>query len=139
MRLEGFRRTVILAIAVAGLALLLPTVAAADDGEREVRRAGTCTASSRVTIRVEADDGKIEVELEIRTRARTRAWTIVLVHERRVAFQGLVRPRSDRRAIRLRRTVPDWFGRDTIVARATGPGVESCRVAVTVESFGPHA
>jgi hypothetical protein len=132
MRLGRFLPTVVAVLALAILALLLPTAAVADDGEREVRRAGTCTGSSRVTIRLEADDGKIEVEVEIRTRARTRAWRVVLVHERRVAFHGLVRPRSGGRSIRLRRTLPDWFGRNTIVARANGPGVESCRVAATV-------
>ena len=118
--------------AVACLALGLPTVAAADDGEREVRRAGTCTGSSRATIRLEADDGRIDLEFEVRTRTTTRAWRVVLVHERRVVFQGLVRPRGGGRAIRLRRTVPDWFGKDTIVVRATGPGVETCRATATV-------
>jgi hypothetical protein len=132
MRLEGSGRTALLAVAVACLALCLPTVAAADDGEREVRRAGTCTGSSRATIRLEADDGRIEIEFEVRKRASTRAWRVVLLHERRVAFQGLVKPRSGGRAIRLRTTVPDWFGMDTIVVRATGPGVETCRATATV-------
>lgn len=132
MRLEGFRRTVLAAVLVACVALLLPAVATADDGEREVRRAGTCTGSSRVTIRLEAEDGEIELRLEIRTRSRTRSWRVVLLHERRVAFQGPVRPRSGGRSIRLRRTLPDWFGRDVIVVRATGPRIETCRVAATV-------
>lgn len=113
-------------------AMLLPTVAAADDGEREVRRAGTCTGSSRATIRLEVDDGSIDVEFEVRTASATKAWRVVLLHERRVAFQGLLRPRGGGRSIRLRRTVPDWFGRDTLVVRATGPGIETCRVSATV-------
>lgn len=114
------------------LALLLPTVAAADDGEREVRRAGTCTASSTATIRLEADDGKIDVEFEVRTRSATKQWRVVLLHERRVAFQGQVKPRSGGRSIRLRRTLPDWFGKDTVVIRATGPGIETCRATATI-------
>jgi hypothetical protein len=131
MRLERSGRMV-LGAAVACLTLGLPTVATADDGEREVRRAGTCTGSSRATIRLEADDGKIDVEFEVRTRTGTRAWRVVLLHERRVAFQGLIRPRSDGRSSRLRKTVPDWFGTDTIVVRATGPGIETCRATATV-------
>ena len=120
------------ALVVCG-ALLLPTVAAADDGEQEVRRAGTCTGSSTATIRLEADDGKIEIEFEVvRKRPSTRAWRVVLLHERRVAFQGLVKPRSGGRTIRLHTTVPDWFGKDTIVVRATGPGIETCRATATV-------
>ena len=119
------------ALATCG-ALLLPTVAAAGDGEREVRRTGTCTGSSAATIRLEADDGKIAVEFEVRTRRSTRAWRVILLHERRVAFQGLVKPRSGGRTIRLRASVPDWFGKDTIVVRATGPGIETCRATATV-------
>lgn len=119
------------ALVVCG-ALLLPTVAAADDGEQEVRRAGTCTGSSAATIRLDADDGKIEIEFEVRKRPSTRAWRVVLLHERRVAFQGFVKPRSGGRTIRLRTTVPDWFGKDTIVVRATGPGIETCRATATV-------
>jgi hypothetical protein len=132
MRLERPGRFVLGAVTVVCLALTLPTVAAADDGDREVRKAGTCTASSRATIRLEADDGKIEVEFEIRTRSRTRAWRVVLLHERRVAFQGLLRPRGGGRSIRLRRTLPDWFGRDEIVVRATAPRLEACRVTATI-------
>lgn len=132
MRFERSGRTLLVAVAVACLALSAPIAAAADDGDREVRRAGTCTGTSRATIRLEADDGKIEVEFEIRTRARTRAWRVVLVHERRVAFHGLVRPRSGGRSVRLRRAVPDWFGRDAIVVRATGPGIETCRATATL-------
>jgi hypothetical protein len=132
MRLERSGRMALLAAVVTSLALGLPSVAAADDGEREVRRVGTCTGSSRATMRLEADDGRIEVEFEIRTRSTTRAWRVVLLHERRVAFHGLVRPRSGGRSVRLRRTVPDWFGRDTIVVRATGPGVETCRAIATI-------
>jgi hypothetical protein len=132
MRLEGSGRMALVAVLAVCLALLLPTVATAGDGDREVRRAGTCTGSSRATIRLEADDDTIEVELEIRTRSKTKAWRVVLLHERKVAFQGLVRPRSGGRAVRLRRTVPDWFGPDTIVVRATGPGVETCRATATV-------
>ena len=122
----------LLAALVVCSALLLPTVAAADDGEQEVRRAGTCTGSSTATIRLEADDGKIAIEFEVRKRPSTRAWRVVLLHERRVAFQGLVKPRSGGRTIRLRTTVPDWFGKDTIVVRATGPGIETCRATATV-------
>ena len=113
-------------------ALTLPVVAAADDDRREVRRAGTCTGSSRASIRLKADDGDIQVEFEIATRSTTGTWTVVLVHERRVAFRGPIRPRGGGRSVRLRRTVADWFGRDTIVVRAAGPGVETCRATATV-------
>lgn len=132
MRFERAGRMVLLAAIVAFCAIAFPGVAAADDGDREVRRSGTCTGSSRSVIRVRADDGEIRVEFEITTRSSTRTWRVVLLHERRVAFQGPVRPRSGGRSVRLRRTLPDWFGRDTIVVRASGPGIETCRVSATV-------
>ena len=132
MRFESSGRLALVTALVTCLALLLPTVAAADDDEREVRRAGTCTASSTATVRLEADDGEIDVEFEVGTRSATRQWRVVLLHERRVAFQGSVKPRSGGRSIRLRRTLPDWFGKDTIVVRATGPGIETCRAAATI-------
>jgi hypothetical protein len=131
MKLEIPRMARVAAL-VACLALLLPTVAAADDGEREVRRAGTCTMSNRATLHLEADDGTIGVEFEIRTPSPTRSWRVVVVHERRIAFRGLLRPRGGGRSLRLRRTVPDWFGTDTIVVRATGPGIQACRAAATI-------
>jgi hypothetical protein len=57
---------------------------------------------------------------------------VILLHERRIAFRGVVRSRDDSRTVRLRRTIDDWFGRDSIVVRASGPRLESCRVSATV-------
>jgi hypothetical protein len=34
--------------------------------------------------------------------------------------------------LELRRTVPDWFGTDRIVIRATGPRGELCALAATL-------
>ena len=56
----------------------------------------------------------------------TRA--VVLLHERRIAFRGNLRTRSNG-SIELKRSVPDWFGVDDLVARASGPRGESCRVS----------
>lgn len=123
-------RPAVLLLALAAL-LALPAVASADD-DPQMRKVGSCTGTSRIVLELEADDGRIDVELEVRTRSRTRAWRVVLVHERRVVFQRFVRPRSGRRTVKLEMTVPDWFGRNTLVARATGPGLETCRVTATL-------
>ena len=48
------QRMLLLAAVAACAALSLPAVATADD-DKEVRKAGTCTASSRINIRVRAD------------------------------------------------------------------------------------
>lgn len=127
MKLHG--RLLLLAALVACAALVLPAVASADDGG-EVRKAGTCTASSRMTIRLRHDDDRIRVELEIRTRRKGSAWNVILLHERRIAFRGVIRSRGD--TVRLRRSIADWFGRDSIVVRASGLRLESCRVSAAV-------
>jgi hypothetical protein len=123
------RRLLLLAAFAAYAALVLPAVATADD-DGEVRKAGTCTASSRMTVRLRPDDDVLRVELEIRTRRQGSAWNVILLHERRTAFRGVIRSRSD--TVRLRRTIANWFGRDSIVVRASGPRLETCRVSAAV-------
>jgi hypothetical protein len=108
--------------------LALPLTAAADDGPDDVRRSGACSHSSEIELRVRSDDNVIRVELEIETSRRGSTWAVILLHERRIAFRGNLRSRSNG-AIELRRSVPDWFGVDSFVARASGPRGESCRVS----------
>jgi hypothetical protein len=126
MRFE--RRMLMLAAVAAGLALSVPTVAFAAD--REVRKAGSCTGSSRMEIRLRADDGKIRLELEIEARRAGAAWSVILLRERRIAFRGVVRARG--REAKVRRTFEDWFGRDSFVIRASGPRSETCRVSAAI-------
>ena len=124
------QRMLLLAAVAACAALSLPAVATADD-DTEVRKTGTCTASSRITIRVRADDDEIRIDLEIRARQRNTAWNVILLRERRTVFRGVIRSR-DSRTVKLRRTIDNWYGRDSIVVRASGPRLETCRVSATV-------
>ncbi len=124
------QRMLLLAAVAACAALSLPAVATADD-EKEVRKAGTCTASSRIAIRVRADGDEIRIDLEIRAQRRNTAWRVILLRERRTVFNGVIRSRDSRTA-KLRREIDDWFGRDSIVVRASGPRLETCRVSATV-------
>jgi hypothetical protein len=127
-----FRYFALLVLAVACAALASPLAAAADDDPRdEVRRTGTCTGSSEITLRLRVDDGAIRIELEIEPSRRGSKWRVILLHERRIAFRGTLRARGGG-SVELRRTVRDWFGTDTVVARATGPRAETCRVSATV-------
>jgi len=120
------------AVAALLAALVVPLAAAADDDPRdEVRRVGVCSRASDVELRLRADDGRIRVELEIETARRGARWSVIVLHERRTAFRGAIRTRSDG-SLELRRSVPDWFGTDTVVVRATGPRAETCRVAATL-------
>jgi hypothetical protein len=120
----------LLAALAGSAALSLPAVASADDGE--VRKAGSCTGSSRMDVRARADDGEIRVELEIEGRRRGASWSVILLRERRITFRGVIRARESSREARLRRTFADWFGRDSIVIRASGPLAETCRVSVSI-------
>jgi hypothetical protein len=120
-------------VAALALALVLPAGAVADDGDDggDARRAGSCTDASSVTLRLQARDDVIRVELELDSRPGSR-WTVILLHERRIVFQGVLRTGRSGGELRLRRSVPDWFGRDTLVARATGPRAASCRVSAAL-------
>jgi hypothetical protein len=128
MRFE--RNTLLLVAMAACAALSLPSVATADDGE--VRKAGSCTASSKMSVRLRADGEEIRVELEIESRQRGAAWNVILLRERRIAFRGVIRARVGSREARLRRTLDDWFGRDLIVIRASSPRAETCRVSAAI-------
>jgi hypothetical protein len=83
-----------------------------------------------VTLRLRARDDVIRVELELDSRPGSR-WTVILLHERRIVFRGVLRTGSGGE-LRLRRSVPDWFGRDTLVVRATGPRAATCRVSAAL-------
>jgi hypothetical protein len=130
---RSLRRLLPALAAALGLALVLPGAALADDGDdgRDVRRAGSCTDASSVTLRLRARDDLIRVELELDSRPGSR-WTVILLHERRIVFRGVLRTGRSGGELRLRRTVPDWFGRDTLVARATGPRAAICRVSAAL-------
>lgn len=121
-------RADLVALAALVAALALPVAAAADD---DVRRTGSCTRSSEIELELRADDGSIRVELEIETGLRRARWRVILLHERRTVFRGIVRTRSNG-SLELRRSVPDWFGTDTVVVRATGPRAETCRVSAAL-------
>lgn len=123
-------RMLVLAIALCGV-LVLPGVAVASDDEREVRRSGTCTGSSSVALRVRVDDDELELELEIETRQTAGRWQAIVLHDRRTAFRGIV-PRRNSRSVRLRRTLRNLYGRETITVRASGPRAETCRISVSV-------
>ena len=127
----GVRPFVVLALA-ALLALAAPVGARADDGD-DVRVERACSARSAVRLRVRVrDDDELRVEITVRTARRGTAWSVVVVHERRIAWRGTQRTGSSSGAFSRRLTLPDWPGRDTVGVRALGPGGEVCRASVTL-------
>jgi hypothetical protein len=115
--LAGLIAAVVLALAFAGGA------AASDDVETR----GTCSGGSRLQLRLKEDGGRIEAEAELRSAGRGARWSFVVLHERRLVARVSLRAPLGGGALRLRRTVADWFGTDTVVVRASRTG-ESCRV-----------
>jgi hypothetical protein len=122
----------LLVLLAALVSLVAPLDALARGTDDDVRVAGRCSRSSDVSLRVRADDGRLRVELRVDTNRARAAWQVVLLHDRRLAFRKTLRTGSSSRSLRVRRELPDWFGRDTVVARATGPRGETCRASATI-------
>jgi hypothetical protein len=113
-------------LTVAALALAAP--AAADDDAR-VRKA---CAGGTAELRLKADGDTIEVELRLSSR-RSGTWLVVLLHERTLVFQGTRRATgSSGYAWRVRRTIPDWPGSETVTASMRTSTTRTCRLAATI-------
>lgn len=123
------RRTVLALVLVL---LAAQPVAARPATDGEVRVEGMCGGRTTAELRAKSiDDGRLEVRFEVE-RATPGRWTIVLVHERRVAWRGSWRTTRSSRSYEVRRLLPDLAGADTVAARAWGPGGVTCRAAATI-------
>jgi hypothetical protein len=106
--------------------------APADDGGRiEARTRVACTRGTTSTMRLRAEKGEIRIDLELEHRRQAGPWLVVVLHERQIVARVTLRS-PGRGPVELRRTVPDFFGTDTILIRATGPRGETCRTSATV-------
>ena len=115
--------------------LAMPVAARADDGEDDddVRVERRCTGTSTVRLRVRERDGdRLRVDLAVRTARRGMPWTVVVVHERRLALRTTRRTSLTSRAFWVRLTLPEWDGRNSVSVRAIGPRGEVCRAVATL-------
>jgi hypothetical protein len=122
-------RRAVLATAAVAAALAFPVAASAgrvDDDEVRVR--GACSPGRAAELRVRADDGTLRVELRVVSRRAGEAWSVILLHERRIVARVRATTSSGG-ALRVRRSLPDLFGTDTVVARAAGPSGATCRAS----------
>ncbi len=129
------RLSLLLALAALIVALpLAPVARADDDADRDdVRVERSCARQSTIRLRVRAeDDDRLRVDLDVRSSRRGTTWTVSVVHERRLARSVTRRTSGSSRSFSVRFALPDWPGRDTVVARAVGPRGEVCLAAVTV-------
>ena len=126
------------ALAATALAAALVSLAVdvapgrADGGRTEARTGVRCTQGSTAAMRLRAEKGSIRIELELQHRRRAGSWRVVVLHERRIALRATLAGPRAAGDLELRRTVPDWFGTDRIVIRATGPQGELCTLAATL-------
>jgi hypothetical protein len=126
---RGVRHTVLLFLG----ALAFASPVFANDDDDHVSKVGVCTksSSSRLDLRRESSGpGKrIVVTFTVRARRSGVAWRVVLLHERRIVFRGTRRTRPPRASFVLQQTLDDWYGSETVAARATSPRGEVCRAS----------
>jgi hypothetical protein len=127
------RLRVLACVVLAGVGLVFVSQAAADGGHgTDVRVEGSCTGSTTSELRVRAEDGRLRIEFRINTKRPYRAWSLVILRERRIVFRRAVRSAHGGHAVDVRRTIDDWPGTDAIVARASARGGQSCVATVSV-------
>lgn len=114
------------------LALGAPVASASDDDDREVRVRSACAGGAVAELKLDSDDGRIDVELEVDQNRRGVSWRVVLVHERRVAWRGTARTAGSSGSFSIERRLRDLPGYDTVTARATGPRGAACRISATL-------
>jgi hypothetical protein len=101
-------------------------------GRGDVRVAAACGRGVAASLRLHADDGRIEVRFHLEQRRGRGAWRIAIVHEQRVAARATRRTTRSSDSFEVRRTVPDLPGSDSVAVHAWGPGGLGCRAAATL-------
>ena len=101
-------------------------------GGGEVRVTGVCGRDATASLRLRAEDGRIEVRFELRQRRGRGVWRIAIVHEQRVSSRVTKRTTRSDDSFELRRLLPDLPGSDTVVVHAWGPNGVGCRASATL-------
>lgn len=126
------------------VALVVGATARADRGDDDdalVTRSGKCTTSSTTRLDLRrrdhsghggGDDHRIDVTFVVDSRRNGVSWRVILLHERRIVWQGTLRTRAPKGILVFSGAVSDYYGSDAIAARATSPGGEVCRVSASL-------
>jgi hypothetical protein len=108
-------------------AVALPPVALAKDGD--VRRSGSCSASSAIKIKLSEEDGRIETEVEVDQNRNGVRWKLVVKRNGTRVAKTHATTRGPSGSFEVRRVISDGAGSDRVTARATSPSGETCTVA----------
>jgi len=103
-----------------------------DHGGGDVRVAANCGSGAAASLRLRAEDRRIEARFRLEQRRGRGAWRIAIVHEQRIASRVTKRTTRSDDSFEVRRTLPDLQGSDTVVVHAWGPRGVGCRAAATL-------
>jgi hypothetical protein len=135
------------ALAAVAIALAVPSPGAASDdeeGNESITRVSCMGGTAELRLEAEDDeehegdigigegDSGIAVELRVRVRRPVFSWRLVLLHERRIVYRGTRRSIGSGYSLRYARRVPEWLGRQTVVARLATASGRTCRLEATI-------
>lgn len=109
---------------VVAVAMLLPSLALAKDGD--VIRRGTCTGATTWKLKLSEEDGRIEVEFEVDQNVNGVRWKVAIFQNgKRIARMTKV-TRGPSGSFEARVLAPNRSGADAFRARATRASGEVC-------------
>ena len=127
------KRRLLITAAAATTALVLPALSTGSGGDdREVRKAGQCTADSSSKIKVKEDDGRLEVEFEVDQNRDGVTWKVKIKDNGDAVHKSQEVTRGPSGSFSLEQKIDDRSGADRI--KAVGrerSGDERCVATVT--------
>lgn len=125
------KRTMIVALATAGLAGQLVGAGAAHAAGGDVRTTRACSEASTVKLKAKPDDGRLEVEAEVDSNVNGEVWAWRLRHNGSRAGHGTKQTSAPSGSFRVVRRVDNAAGTDTVRFRGTHAG-EVCVVSLSI-------
>ena len=114
----------------AALAAIAPAAALANNAD--VKRGGTCSASSSAKIKLSPDNGRIETEFEVDQNRNGVTWRVALRRNGNVVVRTKATTHGPSGSFEVRRRLVNGSGPDTISARAKSPSGEVCTARATI-------
>jgi hypothetical protein len=93
---------------------------------------GKCTGKSTAKLKLQPDNGKIEVEFEVDQNKNNVSWKYTLKRAGTTLASGIKVTQAPSGSFTARRRVSDAAGPDTITARATRSNGEVCTLRATL-------